>query len=72
MYNRIPRIEIHCTSTAGGRTRHKAVFPTLARALTSNKLAQEGFRNSAGKVCATKLIQRHISVNEIQELWNIM
>jgi hypothetical protein len=51
----IPRMEIRCTATVGGRSRHKAVFPSLARALTSNKLAQEGFRNSAGNMCVTKL-----------------
>jgi hypothetical protein len=50
-----PRMEIRCTSTVGDEARYKAVFPTLARALTSNKLAQERFRNSAaGKTCAWK------------------
>jgi hypothetical protein len=49
------RMEIRCTSTVGGRTRYKAVLPTLARALTSNKLAQQRFRNSAaGKTCASQ------------------
>jgi len=41
-------MEIRCSSTVGDSTRHKVLFPTLARPLTSNKLAQEGFRNSAG------------------------
>jgi hypothetical protein len=49
-----PRMEIRCTSTVGGSTRHKSVFPTLARPLTSDKLAQEGFRNSAGKILLRK------------------
>jgi hypothetical protein len=49
------RMEISCTATVGGRTRYKAVFPTLARALTSNKLAQQRFRNSAaGETCASE------------------
>jgi hypothetical protein len=61
----IPRMEISCTSTVGGRTRHKAVFSSLARALTSNKLAQERFRNSAGKTCVTELIHMPIRINEI-------
>ncbi|XP_033607840.1 uncharacterized protein LOC111865754 isoform X2 [Cryptotermes secundus] len=51
----IPRMEIRCSATVGGRTRHKAVFPSLARALTSNKLAQEGFRNSAGLLVMSSL-----------------
>ncbi|XP_069675827.1 uncharacterized protein [Periplaneta americana] len=42
-----PRMEIRCTSTVGGVSRHKFVFPTLATALTSNKLAQEVYKNSA-------------------------
>jgi hypothetical protein len=67
----ISRLEIRCTATVGGRTRHKAVFPSLARTLTSNKLAQERFRNSAGKMCATKLIHIHVSINEIQVLRKI-
>ena len=46
----VPRMEISCISTVGETTRHKEVFPALARQLTSNKLAQEGFRNSAGNV----------------------
>jgi hypothetical protein len=45
----LPRLEISCISTVGEKTRHKAVFPTLARALTSKKLAEEIFWNSAGK-----------------------
>ncbi|XP_023717083.1 uncharacterized protein LOC111869649 [Cryptotermes secundus] len=51
----ISRMEIRCTATVGGRTRHKAVFPSLARALTSNKLAQERFRNSAGLLVTSSL-----------------
>jgi len=47
-----PRMEIRCTSTVGDETRHKAVFSTLSRAATSNKLAREGFHNSAGRTCA--------------------
>ncbi|KAJ4449961.1 hypothetical protein ANN_01368 [Periplaneta americana] len=42
-----PKMEIRCTSTVGGVSRHKSVFPTLARALTSNKLAQERYKNTA-------------------------
>jgi len=45
-----PRMEIRCSSTVGNSTRHKVLFPALARPLTSNKLAQEGFRNSAGNI----------------------
>jgi hypothetical protein len=45
-----PRMEIRCSSTVGESTRHKVLFPALARPLTSNKLAQEGFRNSAGNI----------------------
>jgi hypothetical protein len=69
----IPRMEISCAATVGGRTRHKAVFPSLARALTSNKLAQEGFRNSAGRIRATKIIHIHVStcINKIQVLRRI-
>lgn len=48
------RMEIRCTSTVGGLTRQKSVFPTLARGLTSNKLAQNGYRNSAGKMLLRK------------------
>jgi hypothetical protein len=51
----IPRMEIRCISTVGDRTRHKAVFSSLARALTSNKLAQERLRNCAGETCPTEL-----------------
>jgi hypothetical protein len=45
----VPRMEIRCNSTVGDSIRHKVVSPALARPLTSNILAQEGFRNSAGK-----------------------
>jgi hypothetical protein len=51
----VSRMEIGCTATVGGKTRHKAVFPSLARSLTSNKLAQERFQNAAGNVYATEL-----------------
>jgi hypothetical protein len=61
----IPRMEICCISTVGGRTRQKAVFSSLARALTSNKLAQERFRNSAGETYATKLTHMPIRTHEI-------
>lgn len=67
----ISRMEISCTATVGGRSRHKAVFPSLARALTSNKLAQERFRNSAGKMFATVLTHIALSYNEIQVLRRI-
>jgi hypothetical protein len=50
----VSRMEILCSATVGGKLRHKAVFPSLARSLTSNKLAQERFRNFAGNVCATE------------------
>jgi hypothetical protein len=59
----IPRMEIRCTATVGGKPRHKAVFPGLARALTSNKLAQERFRNSAGKMRATELTHMYIRIS---------
>ena len=45
-----PRMEIRCISTVGDSTRRKAVYSTLAKALASNKLAQEGFRNSASNI----------------------
>jgi hypothetical protein len=45
-----PTMEIRCTSIVGNSTRHKVLLSTLARPLTSNKLAQEGFRNSAGNI----------------------
>ncbi|XP_021924665.1 uncharacterized protein LOC110832180 isoform X4 [Zootermopsis nevadensis] len=52
-----PRVEIRCTSTVGSATRYKDVFPTLARALTSNKLAQERFRNSAAGLFVTSSLK---------------
>jgi hypothetical protein len=64
----IPRMEISCISTVGERTRHKTVFSSLARALTSNKLAQERFRNSAGKKYVTELIHMPIRINEVYVL----
>jgi hypothetical protein len=56
----VPRVEIRCTATVGGKTRHRALFPSLARALASNKLAQESFRNSAGEICAAELTHMHL------------
>ncbi|XP_069674525.1 uncharacterized protein [Periplaneta americana] len=50
-----PKMEIRCTSTVGGVNRHKSVFPTLARALTSNKLAQERYKNTAGSLLTSPL-----------------
>jgi hypothetical protein len=67
----VSRMEIRCTATVGDNTRHKAVFPSLARSLTSNKLAQERFRNSAGNICATELTPALIRINEIQVLRKI-
>jgi hypothetical protein len=61
----IPRMEIRCISAVGGRTRQKVVFSSLARALTYNKLAQERFRNSAGKTHVTKLTHTPIRIHEI-------
>ncbi|KAJ9585522.1 hypothetical protein L9F63_002688, partial [Diploptera punctata] len=44
----MPKMEIRCTSTIGNSVRHKAVYPTLVRALTSNSLAQKRLTGSAG------------------------
>jgi hypothetical protein len=67
-----PTMEIRCTSTVGGTTRYKAVFPTLARALTSNKLAQERFRNSAaGKMCASKSADFLLLINFLSREENV-
>jgi hypothetical protein len=62
----VPRMEIRCTSTVGGQTRHKAVLSSLRRSLTSNKLAQERFRTSAGKTRATGLNFTAHSIQNIQ------
>ncbi|KAJ9596705.1 hypothetical protein L9F63_012270 [Diploptera punctata] len=50
---RSSRIEIRCTSTLGESIRHKSVYSTLFRTLTSGKLAQERHVNSAGKSVST-------------------
>lgn len=45
-----PKVEIRCISTVGDSVRYKVVYTTITKALTSNQLAQEGFRNSASKI----------------------
>jgi len=45
-----PNMEIRCISTVGESVRYKVVHTTITKALTSNQLAQEGFRNSASKI----------------------
>jgi hypothetical protein len=45
-----PKMEIRCISTVGESVRYKVVHSTITKALTSNQLAQEGFRNSASKI----------------------
>jgi hypothetical protein len=45
-----PKVEIRCVSTVGDSVRYKVVYTTITKALTSNQLAQEGFRNSASKI----------------------
>jgi len=45
-----PKMEIRCISTVGESVRYKVVYSTITKALTSNQLAQEGFRNSASKI----------------------
>lgn len=45
-----PTMEIRCICMVGGSTREKVVYSTLAKPLASNKLAHEGFRNSASKI----------------------
>ena len=45
-----PKMEIRCISTVGELVRYKVVYATITKALTSNQLAQEGFRNSASKI----------------------
>jgi hypothetical protein len=45
-----PKMEIRCISTVGESIRYKVVYSTITKALTSNQLAQEGFRNSASKI----------------------
>lgn len=45
-----PKMEIRCISTVGESVRYKVVYATITKALTSNQLAQEGFRNSASKI----------------------
>ena len=44
------KMEIRCISTVGGLVRNKVVYTTVTKAVTSNQLAQEGFRNSASKI----------------------
>ncbi|PSN53155.1 hypothetical protein C0J52_06269, partial [Blattella germanica] len=43
------KMEIRCTSTVGDKVRHKSVFPSIARALTTHKLHQERLSNAAGE-----------------------
>jgi hypothetical protein len=45
-----PKMEIRCISTVGESVRYKVVYTTITKALTSNQLAQEGFRNTASKI----------------------
>ncbi|KAJ9591674.1 hypothetical protein L9F63_001761, partial [Diploptera punctata] len=42
-----PKMEIKCTSTVGNSVRHKSVYPTLTRSISTNKLAQERQINSS-------------------------
>ena len=44
-----PKIEIKCTSIVGNSVRHKSIYPTLSKSVTTNKLAQERLYNSAGR-----------------------
>ncbi|PSN38261.1 hypothetical protein C0J52_17447 [Blattella germanica] len=42
-----PQLEIRCTSKVGDNVRHKSMFPTIARTLTTNKFHQERLSNTA-------------------------
>ncbi|XP_069674524.1 uncharacterized protein [Periplaneta americana] len=65
-----PRMEIRCTSTVGGVGRHKSMFPSLARGLTSNKLAQERYMNSAGVLVMSPLIVIVLLTTSIQTVYS--
>ncbi|KAJ4449927.1 hypothetical protein ANN_01334 [Periplaneta americana] len=64
------RMEIRCTSTVGGVSRHKSMFPTLARTLTSNKLAQERYGNSAGLLMTSSLNILFVLLTSIQMVYS--
>ena len=64
-----PRMEILCSSSVGGSTRYRVVSTTLTRALASDKLAQEGFRKSAGNILLSKTTAEILMRNLLEFDW---